>query len=112
MVEKRIRIAAGLLIGIASLPGSARANPAASVPETRYLCDGGHRLIVQRSATSANVRFRDRSYELQRRHSGSFEKYGAAGATLIIDGDAAVFVATDRLQLGQCVKESPTALAH
>lgn len=112
MTGRRIKIAAGLLIGIASLLGSANAARAASVTETHYACDGGQRLIVRRSGTSASVQFVDRTYELKRRHSNNFEKYAAPGAALIIDGDSAVFVATDRLQLGQCIEASRIASAH
>ena len=112
MAWSRIKIAAGLLIGISSLLGSASAAHPASVTETRYACDGGQRLIVRRSADAASVRFVDRSYELQRRHSSNFEKYSSPGAALIIDGDSAVFVATDRLQLGQCVETGRVASAQ
>lgn len=112
MARRRIKIAAGSLIGIAALLGSANVARAASVTETRYACDGGQRLIVQRSGASARVQFVDRTYELERRHSNNFEKYAAPGAALIIDGESAVFVATDRLQLGQCLEASRTASAQ
>lgn len=108
----RIGINAGLLIGIASLFGGAQAARAVPVTETLYACDGGQRLIVRRSGASASVQFVDRTYELKRKPSSNFEKYGSAGAALVIDGESAVFVATDRLQLGQCIEASRTASAR
>lgn len=111
MSWRRIEIAAGLLIGISSLIGGANAAPPALATETRYACDGGQTLVVRRSGDGATVHLVDRTYELSRRHSSNFEKYGAPGAALIIDGDSAVFVATDRLQLGQCIEASGIASA-
>lgn len=109
MFDTRIRLAAGLLIGVLSLLGGAHSANAAPATEIRYACDGGQNLIVSRSGNLASVRFIDRSYALQQRRSSIGEKYSSPTATLIIDGRAAVFVAKDRLQLGQCLEASRTA---
>lgn len=109
MFDTRIKIAAGLLFAILSLLGTAQAAHATAATEIRYACDDGQRLVVRQSGDLAFVQFIDRSYELRRRHSDIGEKYESANEALIIDGRAAVFVAADRLQLGQCLEASRTA---
>ena len=109
MLDTRIRIGATLLLGILSVLGIAKAANAAPATVIRYACDDGQRLIVRRSGDLAFVQFVDKSYELRRRHSDIGEKYESAKEALIIDGRAAVFVAADRLQLGQCLEVSRTA---
>lgn len=109
MLDTRIKIGASLLLGIFSVLGTAKAANAAPVTEIRYACDDGQRLVVRRSGELAFVDFIDRSYVLGRRNSDVGEKYESANEALIIDGRAAVFVAADRLQLGQCLEASRTA---
>ena len=113
MKDMRIRVAAGLMVGVLSLLGavnSASATAAATV--VRYECDPRQKLIVARSEESAAVQFVDRKYELERRPSSIGEKYASANATLIIDGSHAVFVADDRLQLGTCREGTEVASSH
>jgi hypothetical protein len=103
----RMKVATGLLAGVLSLLGGA--NVTAAVAETlptevRYACDPAQRLIVTKSATKAAVQFIDRKYELERTASSIGEKYLSSTAALIIDGPSAVFIAEDRLQLGECVE--------
>lgn len=112
MIGTRIRIATGLLVGVLSLLGCAHAAQAAPVTEIRYACGGAQRLVVRQSADRASVQFINRSYELRQKHSSIGQKYVSPTAALIIDGRAAVFVAADRLQLGQCVEASRTASAR
>lgn len=112
MFDNRFRIAAGMLIGVVSVLGGAQAAHAAPATEIRYECDAGQRLVVRQAGDRAFVQFIDRSYELRRRHSSIGEKYESANEALIIDGQAAVFVAADRLQLGQCLEASRTASAR
>ena len=109
MLDRRIRIGASLLFGILSVIATADAANAAPAIEIRYACDDGERLIVRQSGDLAFVQFADRSYVLRRRHSDIGEKYESANEALIIDGRSAVFVAADRLQLGQCLEASRTA---
>lgn len=106
--DMRLKIAAALLATVVSVLGAAQAH-AAPVDATRYVCDRRQQLVVIRSATEAQVRFIDRTYDLRRRPSGLGIKYASATATLILDGPSAVFVAEDRLQLGACVEPFDTA---
>jgi len=114
--EVRVRVAAGLLFAVLTTLGGAQAASAATtasaVTEVRYACDAHQMLTVQRSRTAASVQFVGRSYDLQRRHSSIGEKYLSPTAALIIDGASAVFVAEDRLQLGQCFEAGRTASAR
>lgn len=113
--DTRIRVAAALLFGVLSTLGATKVAAAARAPamiETRYQCDPLQKLVVIRTGREASVQFIDRSYELRRKRSSIGEKYISATAALIIDGASAVFVADDRLQLGQCLEASTTALAR
>jgi hypothetical protein len=108
--EKRVRIAAGLMLGVLSLLGGAQAVAATAV-EIQYACDGSQRLTVRQANEAADVRFIDRTYRLNRKSSNLGERYSSANAALAIDGSFAVFVAGDRLQLGKCVEVSRSRLA-
>ena len=101
--DLRIRVAAGLLVGVLSVLGITQAH-AAALTQTRYACDARQSLTVERDASRARVNFVDRSYELHRKRSNIGVKYSSPAAALIIDGESAVFVAEDRLQLGSCTK--------
>jgi hypothetical protein len=100
--DTRVKVAAGLLLGVLSLLGTAQAHAAASA--TRYACEGRQNLVIERDRTTAHVNFIDRSYELRRKPSSIGAKYESSKAALIIDGQSAVFVAEDRLQLGACIE--------
>lgn len=109
-MDMRVKVAAGLLLGSLCFLGPAQAAPEAPITEVRYACDEGQRLLVRESGQSAIVEFIDRTYELQRKHSSIGRKYIAPAAALIIDGASAVFVASDRLQLGRCVATDPAMI--
>ena len=111
-MDTRIKVAAGILFGIFSLLGTAQAARAAAVTEVRFACDEGQGLVVRESAQSASVVFIDRTYELRQKRSSIGRKYISPTAALIIDGTSAVFVAQDRLQLGQCIETSQVASAE
>lgn len=111
MSDSRTRIAAGLWISILSVLATAQAAHASPVTEVRYACDSAQRLVVRQSGDTATVQFMDRSYLLKRVSSSIGEKFLAPTAALIVDGKSAVFVAEDRLQLGQCLEESRIASA-
>lgn len=100
--DTRIRVAAGLLLGVFSLLASAQTH-AAAFP-LRYVCDRRQSLTVERNDATAHVNFVDRSYELRRKPSNFGVKYESPKAALIIDGQSAFFVAEDRLQLGACTQ--------
>ena len=112
MMDMRIKVAAGVLVGVLSLLGTAQAARAATVTQVRYACDEGQRLVVQESAHSASVQFIDRTYKLEQKRSSIGRKYISPTAALIIDGASAVFVAEDKLQLGECIAISHFAAAH
>ena len=112
MMDTRVKLAAGALLAIGSLLGIATEAHASPITEIRYACDSGQRLVVRQSGNLASVQFIDRSYQLERKRSDIGQKYLSPTAALIIDGSAAVFVAEDRLQLGQCLEASRTASAR
>ena len=109
----RIKVALGLLAGVASVLGAAAhaATPAAQATETHYQCDPAQHFVVRRTPTKASVEFIDRTYTLDRKASDIGVKYLAPKAALIIDGKEAVFVADDRLQLGRCVQATSRSVA-
>ena len=74
-----------------------------------YACPAREGLMVQRDGSSARVNSSGRNYVLQRNHSSIGDKYLSAKAALIIDGDSAVFVTDDHLNLGTCVRVIPVA---
>ena len=104
----RVRIAAGLMLGVLSLLGAAQAHAAT----VRYACDARQNLTVERDGDAANVRFLRRTYKLERKASSIGLKYVAATAALIIDGRSAVFVAEDRLQFPACTEVATAAVAR
>jgi hypothetical protein len=82
---------------------------AATRTTTRYACEGGLDLLVERDANRAHVRLAGRSYELRRKPSSIGAKYLSEAAALIIDGRSAVFVGGDPLRLGTCNEVAPEA---
>jgi len=103
ITDLRVQLAGTILLAVVTALGSAEAHAAADMP-VRYACDARQNFVVEWSGTTAVVRFADRTFELRREPSSLGEKYLSPKAALIIDGATAVFVAEDRLQLGQCVE--------
>lgn len=103
--DKRVRVAAALMLGVLSLLGGGQPIAAATV-DIQYTCDGNQRLSVRQARDLAEVKFVDRTYRLVRKSTRLGERYGSANAALAIDGSYAVFVAGDRLQLGKCIEAS------
>lgn len=101
------KIIAALATSIAGALAMTQAQ-ASSGPVT-YACTSSEDLAVQRNHSTARVSFAGRSYELQRRRSSIGDKYVSSKAALIIDGNAATFVAEDLLDLGTCTKAVPVA---
>ena len=109
MIDARVKVAAGLLIGVLSLLGTVTAAHARPVIQTHYACDHGEEFVVRRSGHRASVQFPDRTYELRMARSSIGQKFLSQTAALIVDGPSAVFVADNRLQLGQCLEVSQIA---
>jgi hypothetical protein len=91
--------------GIATAPAQAGEDR-----KTHYACRHDRQFSVSRSGPIATVEFGDRSYELRRRAGSLGIRYGSAEAALILDGDAATFVASDRLDLEGCAKVPPPSV--
>ncbi|HEV2594755.1 MAG TPA: hypothetical protein VGU01_06100 [Sphingomicrobium sp.] len=67
---------------------------------------------VERSGATARVTLAGRTYALNRKQSSIGDKFISPIAALIIDGDSALFVSDDQLNLGPCTKALPIAAAH
>jgi membrane-bound inhibitor of C-type lysozyme len=67
-----------------------------------YGCAGGKTFSVERQLRRATVVYRGARFVLPRRSSGIGTRYASREATLIIDGDFAVFVAPNALDLNAC----------
>lgn len=67
---------------------------------------------VERSGAIAHVTLAGRTYALKRKQSSIGDKFISPTAALIIDGDSAIFVSEDQLNLGPCTKTVPIAAAN
>ena len=84
--------------------GCATTAAATVAADLLYRCEGGEAFTVRDSGSAAVVRFTDGDYVLQRKRSSLGRRYASPQAALIIDGETAVFVAEDRLDLDRCRK--------
>ena len=75
---------------------------ARGAPIVTYECAGGRAFTVKRDASRATVEYEEQSYELPRRNSSLGTRYSADGASLIVDGDVAVFVTERVIDLRIC----------
>ncbi len=82
--------------------GCATTAAATAAADLLYQCEGGEAFTVRDSGSAAVVRFTDGDYVLQRKRSSLGRRYASPRAALIIDGETAVFVAEDRLDLDKC----------
>ena len=105
VVKVLTRRALGLLALIFGSLGSAHAGATVVAP-VRYACADKAELVITRSAESATVVFRARTYTLGRSRSSIGEKYLSDAAALIVDGPSAVFISEDRHGAGACVAAS------
>lgn len=95
---------------LATLLGGLAAAEACAVPApVQYECPASENLTVEREGSIARVTFAGRSYDLRQKRSSIGDKYISQSAALIIDGDSAVFVAEDQLDIGTCVRALPVA---
>jgi hypothetical protein len=93
------RIASAAIVIVAILESCMA--PAATVRAT-YRCAGERFFTVDRTSSNAIVHYAERRFELARRPSSVGQKYASTSATLIVDGDFAVFVADHVLDLQAC----------
>jgi hypothetical protein len=76
---------------------------AAQDTRKRYLCEAEQSLDVVRSKDIVIVRVGERIFNKLRAKQGSLgERFTDGEATLILDGDSAVFVTADGLNLASC----------
>ena len=96
-------------VPILALAAAGCAAPAAGTApsDLLYTCEGGESFMVRDSGSAAVVRFGDGGYVLDRRPSSIGRKFASKSATLIIDGETAVFVSEDRLDLDRCTASQP-----
>ena len=99
------------VVALAGLAATALAHPTPDV--SRYACaaEVGD-MKVERSGDAARVTLAGRTYALNRKQSSIGDKFISPRAALIVDGDSAVFVSEDQLNLGACTKAVPVAAAH
>lgn len=87
---------AALLLLVGCSPMSAKASNAT------YDCANGRSFSVVKSKQAATVEIEDQKYELTRRESSMGTRYSSGDASLIIDGDFAVFVTEKIIDLRLC----------
>jgi len=84
------------------LVGCSAASPAQVEQVSTYECSGGKTFTVRRDPTVATVDYGEQSFQLSRRSSSLGMRYSSKGASLIIDGDFAVFATDKILNLKLC----------
>ena len=87
---------AALLLLVGCSPVSAKASVAT------YDCANGKSFSVVRSRQAATVEIDSEKYELSRRSSSMGVRYSSPQASLIIDGDLAVFASEKIIDLRLC----------
>jgi len=93
---------------LAAFAATAHAQSASAV--SRYACpNSAGDLRVERSGGAARVTLGGHTYALTRKRSSIGDKFISSNAALIIDGESAVFVSEDHLNLGACTKSEPIA---
>lgn len=97
-----------IFIGAALAVTQAHAAPA----PVRYACTASDDLAVMRNHSTAHVDYAGHGYELQRKRSSIGDKYVSQNAALIIDGNSAIFVAEDLIDVGTCTRAIPVALTR
>lgn len=92
-------LAAPISIGLLS---SCSAAAAPQVKSATYNCNAGRSFGVRSDDKHATIEYSGQRYSLPRRPSSIGYKYASPAATLIIDGDVAVFVTEAIVDLGGC----------
>jgi membrane-bound inhibitor of C-type lysozyme len=90
-------LAAGLLVGACSAQGAAE--PRQGIV---YRCGDGRSFTVEQQARFATVEYAGARFQLPRRKSSIGTRYASPDATLIVDGESAVFVTPHVINLDAC----------
>ena len=97
-----------LLVAVTALPATIHAHPNSNTSQYTCTAEVGD-MKVERSGATAHVTLAGRSYALKWKQSSIGDKFISPTAALIIDGDSAIFVSEDQLNLGPCTKAVPIA---
>lgn len=92
----------GATIALVALAACSGAEATQSHGHSTYQCKRGQTFKVERRKDRAEVHYAGRRFDLPRRASSIGDRYATHDATLIIDGDSAVFVTNSVLDLGAC----------
>jgi hypothetical protein len=87
---------------IAGMSACSSTDSAQQVRAERFLCETGQRLDVLYGTAMAEVRISERIFRLDLKPGSLGERYTDEEATLIVDGDTAVFVSADGMDLRKC----------
>ena len=99
-----------LFVAVTALAATVQAHPTSKVSQYACAAQVGA-MRVERSGATAHITLAGRSYALKWKHSSIGEKFISPTAALIIDGDSAIFVSEDQLDLRPCTKTVPIAAA-
>ena len=97
-----------LLVAVSALPATVHAHPNSNTSQYTCAAEVGD-MKVERSGATAHIRLAGRTYALKWKHSSIGEKFISPTAALMIDGESAIFVSEDQLNLGPCTKAVPIA---
>ena len=86
------------LVVLVGCAGSLAARSAVST----YECANGKSFSVRKTADGATVEFENEVFTLSKRKSSLGSRYSSDGASLVIDGDLAVFASETVLDLRMC----------
>lgn len=86
-----------LLIGACSVQGDAEPRR-----QVTYRCGDGRSFKVEQAGQIATVEYAGTRFQLRRRTSSIGARFASEHATLIVDGDSAVFVTPHVLDLKAC----------
>ena len=92
-----------LLVAVTALPATIHAHPNSNTSQYTCAAEVGD-MKVERSGATAHVTLAGRTYALKWKQSSIGDKFLSPTAALIIDGDSAIFVSEDQLNLGPCTK--------
>ena len=96
------------LVAVTALAATVHAQPSSKASQYTCAAEVGD-MRVERSGTTAHVTLAGRTYALKWKQSSIGDKFISPTAALIIDGDSAIFVSEDQLNLGPCTKAVPIA---
>lgn len=106
-LRARVRALAPALLVLVHASACSAEDADAATTRTVYRCAGNQSFTVARDARSALVEYSGARYVLPRRSSSIGDRYATRAATLIVDGDMAVFVSTSATNLEFCRATTP-----